>query len=65
LVTTVRGKSKESGTEGGLTRAENAPTDKNAGRVQDELATQMEDDERYAVQLQDLLDQLKTAGVVR
>lgn len=65
MIKTVRGKFKESGTEGVLTRAENDPTDKNVGRVQDELATQMEEDERYAAQLQDLVNQLKAAGMVR
>ena len=65
LINTVRGKFKASGTEGVLTRAEHDPTEKNVGRVQDELATQMEDDKRYAVQLHDLVNQLKAAGVVR
>jgi hypothetical protein len=65
LVKTVRGKFKDSGTEGVLTRAEHDPTEKNVGRVQDELAAQLEDDERYAAQLHDLVNQLKAAGVVR
>jgi hypothetical protein len=65
LIKTVRGKFRESGTEGVLTRAENNPTDTHVSRVQDELATQMEEDASYAAQLQDLVNQLKAAGVVR
>jgi hypothetical protein len=65
LIHTVRSKFRESGTEGVLTRAENHPTQKHIDTVQDELATQMEDDERYAAQLHDLVNQLKAAGVVR
>jgi hypothetical protein len=47
LVDTVRGKFKASGTEGVLTRAENHPTQKHIDTVQDELAAQMQADERY------------------
>jgi hypothetical protein len=65
LIHTVRGKFKESGTEGVLNRAEHDPTDKNVGRVQDELETQLEDDRDYAAQLQHLVAQLEAAGVVR
>jgi hypothetical protein len=65
LIHTVRGKFKESGTEGVLNRAENDPTDKNIGRVQDELGTQLEKDTDYATQLQHLVAQLEAAGVVR
>ena len=65
LIHTVRGKFKDTGTEGLLNRAENNPTQKHIDTVQDELATQMEEDEDYAAQLQDLVDQLKAAGVVR
>jgi hypothetical protein len=65
LIQTVRGKFKASGTEGVLTRAEHNPTQKHIDTVQDELATQIEEDEGYAAQLQDLVNQLKAAGVVR
>jgi hypothetical protein len=65
LIDTVRGKFRESGTEGVLTRAENHPSQKHIDTVQDELATQMEEDESYAAQLQTLVNQLKAAGVVR
>jgi hypothetical protein len=65
LIHTVRGKFKESGTEGVLNRAENNPTQKHIDTVQDELATQIEEDEGYAALLQDLVNQLKAAGVVR
>jgi hypothetical protein len=60
LIATVHGKFKASGTEGVLTRAENDPTQQHIDAVQDELSTQMEDDEGYAAQLQDLVH-----GVVR
>jgi hypothetical protein len=62
---TVRTKFKDAGTEGLLNRAENEPTPKNIDKVQDELTTQMEEDEGYAAQLQDLVAQLEAAGVVR
>ena len=65
LIHTVRGKFKASGTEGLLNRAENHPTQQHIDTVQDELATQIEADEGYAAQLQDLVNQLKAAGVVR
>ena len=63
LIHTVRGKFKESGTEGLLTRAERDPT--NIAKVHEELATQMAEDDSYASQLQDLVAQLEAAGVVR
>jgi hypothetical protein len=65
LIYTVRDKFKESGTEGLLNRAEHNPTQKHIDKVQDELATQMEDDDGYAAELQNLVNQLKSAGVVR
>jgi len=65
LIETIRGKFKASGTEGVLTRAEHDPTQQHIDRVQDELATQMQEDERYAAQLHDLVHQLQAAGVVR
>jgi hypothetical protein len=65
FIQTVRGKFKEAGTEGLLNRAENNPTQRHLDTVQDELATQMEEDEGYAAQLQQLVDQLNTAGIVR
>jgi hypothetical protein len=65
LIHTVRDKFKASGTKGVLNRAESDPTDKNVGRVQDELETQLENDTDYAAQLQHLVAQLEAAGVVR
>ncbi len=65
LINTVRAKFKDAGTEGLLSRAENDSTPKNLDKVQDELATQMEEDEGYAAQLQNLVAQLEAAGVVR
>jgi hypothetical protein len=65
FIHTVRGKFKESGTEGLLNCTENNPTPKNITTVQDELVTQMKEDDGYAAQLQDFVNQLKAAGVVR
>jgi hypothetical protein len=65
LIHTVRDKFKASGTEGLLNRAELNPTQKHIDTVQDELATQMEEDNGYAAELQNLVNQLKAAGVVR
>jgi hypothetical protein len=64
LIHTVRGKFKESSTEGLLNRAENNPTPQNIKTVQNELTTQMEDDKSYGAQLQDLVNQLESTGVV-
>jgi hypothetical protein len=65
LIHTVRGKFSASGTEGLLNRAEHNPTQKHIDTVQDELATQMEEDAGYAAELQNLVNQLDAAGVVR
>jgi len=64
LFSTVRSKFKEAGTEGLLTRAEKEPTPKNIDKVQDEVATQIKEDDRYAAQLQNLVAQLEAAGVI-
>jgi hypothetical protein len=65
LIQTVRAKFKDAGVEGLLTRAEHDPAPKNIEKVQDELATQLADDDAYAAQLQTLVAQLEAAGVVR
>jgi hypothetical protein len=65
LIHTVRGKFKASGTEELLNRAEHNLTQKHIDTVQDELAIQMEEDEGYAAELQDLVNQLQAAGAVR
>jgi hypothetical protein len=65
LCHTVRAKFKAAGTEGLLTRAEHEPTPKTINMVQDELATQLAEDDGYAAQVQALVAQLEAAGVVR
>ena len=65
LIHTVRGKFKDAATEGLLNRVENDSTPQNIDKVQDELVTQMEEDDGYTAQLQNLVNQLKAAGVVR
>lgn len=65
LMTTVRNKFKAAGTEGLLTRTEKQPTEANMTLVQGELVAQMEEDQDFATQLQELLAQLEVAGVVR
>lgn len=65
LITTVRNKFKATGTERLLARAEKQPTEANVNSVQAELVAQMEEDEGFTTQLQELLTQLEAAGVVR
>ena len=65
LMTTVHNKFKSAGTEGLLARTEKHPTEANMTLVQGELVAQMEEDGEFATQLQELLAQLETAGVVR
>ena len=64
LITAVRDKFKQAGTVGLLTRAEQQPTEANVNLVKAELAAQMEEDSRFAMQLKELLSQLAAAGVV-
>jgi hypothetical protein len=65
LVTTIRERFKESGTEGLLTRAEKQPTESNIAIVEAELVTQMSDDATFTEQLENLVKQLEQAGVTR
>jgi hypothetical protein len=65
LVTTIRERFKESGTEGLLTRAEKQPTKSNIAIVEAELVTQMSDDAIFTKQLEDLVKQLAQASVTR
>jgi hypothetical protein len=65
FIHTVRTKFKDAGMEGLLTRAAHDPTPKNLEKVQDELSTQLAEDNAYAAQLQKLVAQLEAAGVVR
>jgi hypothetical protein len=65
LVTTIRQRFKESGTEGLLTRAEKQPTESNIAIVEAELITQMSNDEVFVRHLEELLKQLEQVGVTR
>jgi hypothetical protein len=65
LCQTVRAKFTAAGTAGLLARVEHDPTPKNLAKVQDELATQLAEDDGYAAQVQALVAQLEAAGVVR
>jgi hypothetical protein len=65
FIRTVRTQFKDAGMEGLLTRAAHDPTPKNLEKVQDELSTQLAEDDAYAAQLQKLVAQLEAAGVVR
>jgi hypothetical protein len=65
FIHTIRAKFQDAGTEGLLTRAEHDPSPKNLEKVQDELATQMAEDDSYAAQLQDLVAQLAAHEAVR
>jgi hypothetical protein len=65
LITAIRQRFKESGTEGLLTRAEKHPTESNIAIVEAELVAQMSDDEIFTRQLEELAKQLEQAGVTR
>jgi hypothetical protein len=59
LLNVIRQKFQAAGTEGILKRAEENPTQKNQATFQDELETQMQEDETFAKRLQELVTQLK------
>ncbi|MDJ0620650.1 MAG: hypothetical protein QNJ63_28605 [Calothrix sp. MO_192.B10] len=65
LVTNIRQRFKESGTEGLLTRAEKQPTESNIAIVEAELITQMNENEAFVSHLKELLQQLEKLGVNR
>ncbi|WGV24975.1 hypothetical protein [Halotia branconii] len=65
LLTAIRQKFQTAGTEGILKRAEENPTEKNQAKFQDELETQMEEDEAFAKQLQALMAQLQANDTVK
>ena len=60
LVNIIRSKFKASGVEGILTKAQENPTDKNKSKFQNELVDQMEEDEEFAKELKELVDELKS-----
>ncbi len=59
LANIIREKFRAEGTEGLLTRAQNQPTQENKANLQEELQTQMDDDEAFANKLKELVEQLK------
>jgi hypothetical protein len=63
LVTTIRQRFKESGTESLLIRAEKQPTESNVAVVEAELITQMNGDEVFVSHLEEMLKQLEQLGV--
>ncbi|ARV58726.1 hypothetical protein BZZ01_08810 [Nostocales cyanobacterium HT-58-2] len=65
LLNLIRDKFQSAGTEGLLTRAQENPVEKNTSKFQDELETQMEEDETFANQLRELMKELESTGVVR
>ncbi|MDZ8106043.1 MAG: hypothetical protein RM338_10545 [Nostoc sp. DedQUE12a] len=65
LLNAIRQKFQAAGTEGILKRAEENPTEKNQAKFQDELETQMEEDEAFAKQLQALMTQLQANETVK
>jgi len=65
LITTVRNRFETTGAKILLARAEKQPTEANVNSVQAELVAQMEEDEEFANQLQELLAQLEAVGAVR
>jgi hypothetical protein len=65
LLTIIREKFKVVGTEGLLTRTQNNPTESNKSIFQAELETQISEDETFSHQIQELIEQLKSTGVIR
>lgn len=59
LLNLIREKFQQEGVEGKLTKAQEEPNEKNKSRFERELAEQMEDDEAFAKQLKELVEQIK------
>ncbi len=64
LITAIREKLQIAGTAGLLIRAEKQQTKQNIEIVEGELVTQMTEDEEFAKNLAELVEQLKKAGVI-
>lgn len=60
ILNVIREKFKAEGIEGKLTKAQEDPSEKNKNRLEQELASQMEDDEAFAKKLRDLLEEMKS-----
>ncbi len=59
LLSVIRKKFQQEGVEGKLTKAQEEPNEKNKSRFEQELTYQMEDDETFAKQLKELVEQIK------
>jgi putative protein kinase ArgK-like GTPase of G3E family len=64
LMTAIREKFKQQGTEGLVTRAENKPTESNVQILEAELVTQMDEDKDFEKKVRELVEQLKKEGVL-
>ncbi|MBD3557405.1 hypothetical protein H6S82_00790 [Planktothrix sp. FACHB-1355] len=64
LLSAIRQKFQAAGTEGLLTRAQENPTEKNTAKLQDELETQMEEDQTFTARLKELMTQLRANETV-
>ncbi|HAA26707.1 MAG TPA: hypothetical protein DCE56_02280 [Cyanobacteria bacterium UBA8553] len=60
LLNVIQEKFKAEGIEGKLTKVQEEPSEKNKSRFEQELATQMEDDEVFASKLKAIVDELKS-----
>ena len=60
LLNLIREKFQKERVEGKLTKAQEAPSNKNKNRFERELTEQMEDDEAFAQKLKALMDELKS-----
>jgi hypothetical protein len=65
LFNLIRDRFKVAGTEGILTRTEKDPNEKNITKFQDELETQLEEDEAFAKLVREIVEQLQTNETVK
>lgn len=59
LLSIIQEKFKAEGVEGKLIKAQENPSEKNKGRLEQELAAQMEDDESFAENVKNLVKELR------
>ncbi len=64
LLNLIQKKFKAEGIEGKLTKVQEEPSEKNKSRFEQELATQMEDDEVFAEKLKAIVSELKANSQV-
>lgn len=65
LLNVIREKFKAEDVEGKLTKVQEAPSEKNKRRLEQELAVQMEDDAAFAKKLKDLVEELNSEPSVQ